>query len=113
MRPQTAIAAKWIELFDSWRSDPARSNLIAAISVPPADKRTILYVGKATSKDRYRDDKIFGPPSSGKDAAEARIKERHRCTRKFLAEEAPTYSSGFWRLAKEINTEAAAKWGIR
>jgi hypothetical protein len=97
------IETKWIELFDDLRSDAKIKDQLAALflSVPALDSRSILYVGKATAGP-------WGKTPSGSN--EARIKQRHEYTKKFLAETAPTYNSGFWQFARELDAEAAKKW---
>jgi len=97
------IETKWIELFDDLRSDAKTKDQLAALflSVPALDSRSILYVGKATAGP-------WGKTPSGSN--EARIKQRHEYTKKFLAETAPTYNSGFWQFARELDAEAAKKW---
>lgn len=107
-----SVETKWIELFDKWRCNPAVRDLIAApfLSVPASEKPSILYVGKATAKDWYRDDDVFGPPcTSNEEAMYRRIKERRECTQEFLHSVAPSYHSGFWQFAREIEAEAAGK----
>ena len=109
------VQAKWIELFDHLRSDLKFKNQIAApfLSVPATEGRSILYVGKATAKDWYRNDTAFGPPCpSDGEAVNTRIKERRECTKEFVQKEAPKYNSGFWQFARELNTEAAKKWKL-
>jgi hypothetical protein len=112
---RVSVEAKWIELFDKWRCISAVKDLIAApfLSVPAAQKRTVLYVGKATAKDWYRDDDAFGPPcGSSREVMERRIKERRECTQEFLNDVAPSYNSGFWGFAREVNTVAAGRWNV-
>jgi hypothetical protein len=103
-----AIAARWIELFDELRCGPRIKDQVAAplLTVPALESRSILYVGKATSKDWNEDDSVYG------NTMEARIRERRKCTRKFIQEEAASYNSGFWQFARELNVEAAGKWRL-
>lgn len=110
-----SIEAKWIELFDNWRCISTVKELIAApfLSVPALQKPTVLYVGKATAKDWYRDDDVFGPPcASNGEATDRRIEERRECTREFLNCVAPSYHSGFWQFAREIDAETASKSNV-
>jgi hypothetical protein len=109
------LNAKWVELFDELRHMARIKDQIAApfLSVPSAEARSILYVGKATAKDWYRDDTVFGLPCTSMiDGVYARIKERHEVTQQFVAKEAPTYNSGFWQFARELNAVAAQKWKL-
>lgn len=110
-----SLESRWIELFDELRCLPTIKDWIAApfLSVRATDDRTILYVGKATAKDWYRDDNVFGPPHPGdRRAMNARIKERHDCAKEFLENVAPTYNSGFWQFARQLGAEAAKKWDV-
>jgi hypothetical protein len=101
---------RWIELFDELCSGHSvDSAQIAApfFSVPAAEARSLLYVGKATNKDWYRGDFCSqSPPVSMK----GRREQRRECTKNFLIKDAPRYNSGFWHFAKELNTQAAKKW---
>jgi hypothetical protein len=110
-----SLERKWIDLFDDLRLAPDTSTQIAApfLSIRTTEERSILYVGKATAKDWYRDDCAFGPPHpSNQEAMNARIKERHECAKEFVQNEAPAYNSGFWQFARELNVEAAKKWKL-
>jgi hypothetical protein len=110
-----SLEREWIDLFDDLRLEPETSAKIAApfLSIRATEERSILYVGKATAKDWYRDDYAFGPPHpSDKETTNARIKERHGCARKFVQKVAPTYNSGFWQFARELSAEAAKKWNV-
>lgn len=99
--------AKWINLFDNLRCDPQLKDQVAApfLSVPAADARCILYIGKATSGDFYRDDSAFARLT-----IEERIRERHEVTRDFIKEKAPDYRGGFWPFARDLNAAFANKW---
>lgn len=108
-----SFEAKWIKLFDELRCDHLLKDQIAApfLSIPATDARSILYVGKATSGDYYRDDAAFGPPfPSNGQAMDERIRERHEVTRDFIENEAPHYGGGFWPFARELNTALANRW---
>jgi hypothetical protein len=102
--------AKWIELFDRLRYDPeidAEKIAPPFVSVPAIEARSILYVGKATSKDGPSGDL---PPASGKQSLQERVNERRECTKQFLTNIARCYDSGFWRFAEKLNAVAASKW---
>lgn len=105
-----SLETRWIQLFDELcRSHRIDSAQIAApfFSIRAVEARSVLYVGKATAKDWYRDD-FCGQSLLGN--MKERRKERHGCTKNFLVEEAPHYNSGFWYFAKVLNTEAAKRW---
>jgi hypothetical protein len=99
--------ARWFELYDELRCDTKFKGRIAPpfLSVPGQNARSILYVGKATAKDGCW---IKAPRGS----TGARINQGRKYTRKFLAEEAPDYNSGFWQFARELDAEAAKKWKL-
>ncbi len=115
MRNVDSLERKWIELFDELRCAADTKDKIAApfLSIRAAEERSILYVGKATAKDWYRDDSAFGPPHPiNKEAMDARVKERYECAQEFVQNVAPTYNSGFWQFARELSAEAAKKWKV-
>lgn len=110
-----SIGSQWIDLFDELCCAPNIKDQIAApfLSIPAPDMRSVLYVGKATSKDGPGGDAPFGQPYPGdKQARGARIKERREATKKFLEEIAPTYNSGFWQLAGELNVAIAKAYEL-
>jgi hypothetical protein len=102
-----SLEAKWISLFDELRCDPQLKDQISGpfLSAPATDARSILYVGKATFGNFYRDDS-----ASAKLTIEEKIRERHEVTRHFIKEEAPHYPGGFWPFARELNTALANRW---
>ena len=109
------LEANWIGLFDELRHTAEIKDQIAApfLSIPPTEARSVLYVGKATAQDWYRDDTAFGCPCNGdSNALRARLQERHEVTREFIANVAPTYNSGFWQFARELNAVAARRWKV-
>jgi hypothetical protein len=109
-----SLESRWIQLFDDLRCDTTMDpNEIAApfLSVRTADRRSILYVGKATAKDWYKDDSPNWVLNLDSTAGMAeKISERYGCTEEFLREYAPTYRSGFWDFARDLNAQAAKKW---
>ena len=112
-----SLQEKWIELFDSLSTDSIIDpDAIAApfISVPATDPNAILYVGKATAKDWYRDDiNPHWPLRHGCAASMAeKLAERRSCTQEFVATVAPTYSSAFWGFARKLSSLAAVKWKV-
>jgi len=106
------IQTKWIRLFDRLSKLEGVNARLAApfFSIPPQNVRSILYVGKATKGDWYKEE--FSDQSSCKDAA-SRREERLECTKQFLKDHAPNYNSGFWHLARELDTAVAKKWNQR
>jgi hypothetical protein len=107
-----SLETRWIELFDELcRSHSIDSTQLAApfFSVP-AVARSLLYVGKATAKDWNRDDFCSQSPLLN---MKERREQRRECTKTFLIKNAPSYNSGFWHFAKELNIEVAKKWSQR
>ena len=99
---------KWINLSDAWNSD---ADHLAApfLSIPAIARPSILYIGKATGKDWYR--KEFR--SHSLECMEARLIERHECTKNFLnlvCTDKGEYDSAFWRHARSLSTQAAMIW---
>jgi hypothetical protein len=89
------------------RPRPRLAQEYVGLSVPSREPRSILYVGKATAKDWYKDDFCSQPAHSN---ANDRRKERYECTERFLKDRAPHYNSGFWNFAKALDFAAAKKW---
>jgi hypothetical protein len=107
--------AKWIRLFDDLRCDPHLKGRIAGLflSVPATDARSILYVGKATAGEWYRDDSVIGPPfPADEQTNNARVRKRHELTKEFIEGTAKECSrGGFWPFARELNAAMASRWG--
>jgi len=103
-----ALQIKWVVLFDELSCDDRFGGKIAPpfFSVWAGALPSILYVGKATSKDGCDDGSVnAGNPKE-------RVEKGRLNNAAFLRKCAPNYNSGFWQLARELNAQIAARGKI-
>jgi hypothetical protein len=109
------LEMKWIELWHELYRDRDLRDRIAAplLSVPAEHARSILYVGKATSGEWYKNQFCRHFAENAEKYANKQIKERRECTQNFLKNEAPTYGGGFWPFARKLSFAVAQKWNLK